>query len=392
MLLKQARNEAAGQERMDDMNDFGTGTKKTKEPKGEQEDKGSLPVAKRIRTDPSSSRPTKTDPLTRTHPSTTPPRTDNANPPSNAKPAMSLKDMLTRPPPRKETAAAAHTTPPDRTLADASIETLVTIFQHLSLLDLARVAQVCRQFRMASNDAGLYRSLDLSTYAPRVKNAVADLLIALGGWNLRKLNLTNCDKLNEFSLQPVRNGLCPNLVDLNLGGCYRLAPEILVDLIKAAAPQLQRVVLAACDRTTDAPVAILLRRADKLAYLDLSDLTKLTDAAFAGKIAAVQLKHVVLSGCTGVSDDGIAALLQTGLPHLRSLVCHNCPRITNRTIKTLGGGGSSVAPQLRVLDLTGSGSSYAQLPIAVRSALPNIAESYPCPNSMNADNNHDFPL
>merc|ERR1712083_1132257 len=94
--------------------------------------------------------------------------------------------------------------------------------------------------------------------------------------SLQSLCLQDCQKLSDESLRYISQGL-PNLKRINLSFCVSITDTGLKSLAKVAS--LEEINLRSCDNVSDIGIGFLAEEHQRLAKLDVSFCSNVTDAS-----------------------------------------------------------------------------------------------------------------
>ncbi|CAF1094428.1 unnamed protein product, partial [Didymodactylos carnosus] len=218
-------------------------------------------------------------------------------------------------------------------LNDLSDEILLSILNYLPKHSLASFAQVCRRFHSLALDPSLWprinissqniRSSDLNTILRRgtlylkmfSTTVIGSVLHPLDysikmamNENLQTLNLTMCNGLCLQSITEITQKL-KKLRHLNIGWT-QLDDASLTLLCQTIQPSVEQLCLSGCRQTmNDDCVENLVRRAQHLRVLDLSDSNLITDKSINVIIRYLrQLEHVSFSRCYTIAPIAYASL------------------------------------------------------------------------------------
>ncbi|XP_063304225.1 F-box and leucine-rich repeat protein 13 [Pelobates fuscus] len=183
------------------------------------------------------------------------------------------------------------------------LKVALKIFVHVDLIDLARCAQVCRSWKIITQNSSLWSSIDLSSVRHCIQDKfVVDMLRKCRPYVIR-LNLRSCSTLRWRTFKGISE--CKNLQDLNMSDCQNLNDESM-KIICEGCPGLLYLNVSHTN-ITNASLRMISRFLFNLQYLSLAYSRKFTDKGLqylgSGK-GAHKLIYLDLSGCTQISVDG----------------------------------------------------------------------------------------
>ena len=236
------------------------------------------------------------------------------------------------------------------------------VFLKLAAGDLARCMATCRTWNRWCLDGRLWRVIDLSRRRIRKQHLIGVVLrqplhLDLGWTNIsrRQLSWLVCrlPRLSHLvlagncwqAIAVLCSSSCPLLVSLDLKWAQGVRDPCIKDLLSPpldhrpgvddSVSRLRRceaLNLAGSD-ITDASVALIVRYMPRVASLDLSYCTRITDSGVdmlseASSSTSTTLVHLVLTGCQQLTDSCLVYL--SGVAHLRDLTLAGCAHITKR--------------------------------------------------------------
>ncbi|CAH2278263.1 AMN1 homolog [Pelobates cultripes] len=157
---------------------------------------------------------------------------------------------------------------------------------------------------------------------------------------LKEINLNSCKGQIRTSI--TSEGVCslalscPLLIKVLLRGCCNLTDAGVLALA-VNCPQLQILNLSHCTSITDESLQALGQHCSSLLNLDFS-ATLVTDSGVQGLVNgrySAKLTEINMCRCVNVTDESIEAVLK-GCPHIRILLFHGCPLISDRSREALG--------------------------------------------------------
>ncbi|KZF22203.1 RNI-like protein [Xylona heveae TC161] len=174
---------------------------------------------------------------------------------------------------------------------------------------------------------------------------------------LEHLNVSWCNNVDTRGLRRIVES-CSQLKDLRAGEVRGFGDhEFMLELFQKN--NLERLVLNHCDSITDESLQILLEGVD-------AEIDPLTSRAI---VPPRKLKHLDLTRCRGLTDDGIKALAGN-VPHLEGLQLSKCSVLTDAALSEL----LASLPRLTHLDLE-------ELEELTNSTLQILARS-PCTSTL----------
>ncbi|KAM6146287.1 LOW QUALITY PROTEIN: F-box and leucine-rich repeat protein 13 [Phoenicopterus ruber ruber] len=209
---------------------------------------------------------------------------------------------------------------------------LLQIFHYVSLVDLARCAQVSQTWMLLTQNSSLWSDINFSS----VKHKVQDQIVVniLQKWRpyVLRLNLRGCYSLHWPSFKSISE--CKNLQDLNLSECQGLNDESM-RLISEGCRALLYLNLSYTGITNG--TLRLLPSFPNLQYLSLAHCRKFTDKGLlylgSGK-GCHKLIYLDLSGCIQISVDGFRNIAN-GCSRIQHLLINKMPTLTDRCIQAL---------------------------------------------------------
>ncbi|XP_073475702.1 F-box and leucine-rich repeat protein 13 [Aquarana catesbeiana] len=210
---------------------------------------------------------------------------------------------------------------------------ILKIFAFMDLIDLARSAQVCRSWKIITQNSFLWNSIDFSSVRHRIKDRfVANILRKCRPYVIR-LNLRRCSSLLWSTFKGI--GECKNLQDLNLSECPNLNDEAMKVVIEGC-PALLYLNLSHTE-ITNTTLRVMSRYLLNLQYLSLAYSRKFTDKGLqylgSGK-GCHKVIYLDLSGCTQISIDGFR-YIAAGCGSLQHLKINDMFTLTDSCLITL---------------------------------------------------------
>ncbi|KAJ6844316.1 uncharacterized protein M6B38_291980 [Iris pallida] len=160
--------------------------------------------------------------------------------------------------------------------------------------------------------------------------------------SLRSLTVRDCPGFTTSSLAVVAK-ICPNLVQLDLGGLVGVTDAGLLPLVESSSVGLVKVNLKGCANLTDAAVSALVKlHGSSLKELNVDGCNKLTDETLlAIADSCTELKELDVS-TAAITGYGVAVLASARHLNLQILSLAGCSMLTNKILPLLGNMGSSL--------------------------------------------------
>ncbi|XP_061438068.1 F-box and leucine-rich repeat protein 13 isoform X2 [Rhineura floridana] len=210
---------------------------------------------------------------------------------------------------------------------------LAQIFYYLTLIDLARCAQVSRTWKAMTQMGSVWSNINFSAVKDKVKDTVAGHILLKWHTNVGHLNLRGCATLHWLTFKSI--GHCKNLQDLNVSECQGLNDE-LMRLVTEGCPALLYLNLSHTD-ITNGTLRLLSRGFPNLQCLSLAYCRKFTDKGLqylsSGR-GCHKLIYLDISGCLQISVEGFRNIADScsGIQHL---AINEMPTLTDRCIQAL---------------------------------------------------------
>ncbi|KAM4037567.1 F-box and leucine-rich repeat protein 13 isoform 1-T1 [Anomaloglossus baeobatrachus] len=210
---------------------------------------------------------------------------------------------------------------------------VLKIFGFMDLIDLARSAQVCRSWKIITQNSSLWNSIDFSSVRQRIQDKfVINILRKCRPYVIR-LNLRRCSTLHWSTYKTI--GECRNLQDLNLSECKNVNEDA-IRVICEGCPALLYLNLSHSD-ITNTTIRVMSRYLLNLQYLSVAYSRKFTDKGLqylgSGK-GCHKIIYLDLSGCTQISVDGFRYIAD-GCGSLQHLKINDMFTLTDNCITTL---------------------------------------------------------
>ncbi|KAG8257026.1 F-box/LRR-repeat protein 14 [Homalodisca vitripennis] len=215
-------------------------------------------------------------------------------------------------------------------------EILALIFSYLEVRDKGRAAQVCSAWREASYDKSVWRGVEAKLHLRRANPALFGSLVRRGIRRVQVLSL-------KRSLRDVVQGI-PNLISLNLRGCYNVTDLALTQAFFSELTSITRLDLSLCKQITDNS----LGRIAHLKNLEVLDLGGCCNVTNTGLLLIAwglkNLRWLNLRSCWHISDQGIAHVAglnkenADGNLALEHLGLQDCQRLSDEALKHVSTG------------------------------------------------------
>lgn len=195
-------------------------------------------------------------------------------------------------------------------------------YNRLSHLDLSlcpRVDDALLTTLTLSSFSSSLRSLKLTRCRFVTRLGIADLLP-----NLVELDLSNATELTDSAASAISRA--KNLRKLWLVRC-KLVSDMAIGCIAVGCSELRSISLKWCLRVTDLGVGLLALKCTQLRYLDLS-YVPITEKCLNSVLQLAYLEDLILVGCLGIDDDGLASLKES-CGTMRTLDLSNCQNISH---------------------------------------------------------------
>lgn len=222
-------------------------------------------------------------------------------------------------------------------------EAAVRIFSYLDVDDLARCAQVCRNWKMLTQSSMLWAKLDLHRTNDYLDDQLATRFIQRARPYLQHLNLRECSRIGRLTFLgkthtrrlpsniclcfPTGISSCKNLQDLNLSECSAVNDEA-IRIITAGCHILLYLNLSQT-QVTDQAFRSLARHCHFLQFLSVAYSKQFSDRAFSfitnGR-GCRKLAHLDVSGCTQLTSVGFDAMADA----FRELEVNRTRRLNDR--------------------------------------------------------------
>ncbi|KAL2928017.1 F-box/LRR-repeat protein 3, partial [Bienertia sinuspersici] len=202
-------------------------------------------------------------------------------------------------------------------------------YPFISHLDLSLCPRVTDfQLQTASSLGSSLLSLKLTSCKFVTGLGVSDLVSKCP--NLVELDLSNATELSDSAAAAIAGA--KNLERLLMVRCKRVS-DMGIGCIAVGCQNLKRISLKWCLRVTDLGVGLLALKCKDLHSLDLS-YVPITEKSLEPILQLPYLEDLVLVGCLGIDDDGLASL-NKGRTLLKTLDLSNCQNISHTGLANL---------------------------------------------------------
>ncbi|OWZ07138.1 hypothetical protein PHMEG_00020514 [Phytophthora megakarya] len=175
----------------------------------------------------------------------------------------------------------------------------------------------------------LCRCVSLLTLALHCIKLTDEALVAISHAcpKLTKVDLSGCSRVCDDGIIAIAAN-CLNLQKVNLSMCRRITDRSIVALAQHASLSLEEVVFDRCLKISGPAIRLLISMQTNLRSLSFARCPKIQGADFSNLVQSTQTKSVIptcelmtldLSGCAGLDDCGVAALVTTNRFTLLSL-------------------------------------------------------------------------
>ncbi|XP_062991086.1 F-box and leucine-rich repeat protein 13 [Elgaria multicarinata webbii] len=210
---------------------------------------------------------------------------------------------------------------------------IAQVFHHLTLIDLARCAQVSRAWKAMTQLTSVWSNINFSAVKDVVRDDIAGNILLKWRTSVVNLNLRGCATLHWHTFKNI--GQCKNLQELNVSECQGLNDE-LMRLVSEGCPALLYLNLSHTD-VTNGTLRLLSRGFSNLQYLSLAYCRKFTDKGLqylgSGR-GCHKLIYLDISGCLQISVEGFRNIANS-CSGIQQLTIHEMPTLTDRCIQAL---------------------------------------------------------
>ncbi|KAI4379572.1 hypothetical protein MLD38_005852 [Melastoma candidum] len=190
------------------------------------------------------------------------------------------------------------------------------------------------------------RSINLSQCSLLTSAAIQTLANSLGAV-LKELYLDDCQRIDIMVALPALKKL-EHLEVLSLAGIQSVNDDFIRELLATQGPIIKELILDNCTNLTDLSCKLIAEACPSICSLSLVNLDKLTDSALGYLANASQGIQKLYLRRNAVSDEAIAAFLETSGEQLEVLSLNNLKKVGHNTALSL----SRRARKLQSLDLS----------------------------------------
>lgn len=202
-------------------------------------------------------------------------------------------------------------------------------YRFISELDLSLCPRVddAALFQIASSRSFL-RSINLSRSRMFTHNGVSSLVANCT--NLVEIDLSNRSDLTDSAAAAIAEA--KNLERLWLARC-KMITDMGIGCVAVGCRKLRFICLKWCLRVSDLGVGLIAMKCKQIRTLDLSYLP-ITEKCLPPILQLEYLEDLVLEGCLGIDDDGLATL-KHGSKSLKTLNMSNCQNLSHVGLSSL---------------------------------------------------------
>ncbi|XP_034982676.1 F-box and leucine-rich repeat protein 13 isoform X1 [Zootoca vivipara] len=207
------------------------------------------------------------------------------------------------------------------------------IFHYLTIIDLARCAQVSRNWKAMTQMGSVWSNINFSAVKDKIKDNIAGNILLKWHTNVLNLNLRGCATLYWFTFKNIAH--CKNLQDLNVTECQGLNDE-LIRLVTESCPAILYLNLSHTD-ITNGTLRLLSRGCPNLQYLSLAYCRKFTDNGLlylGSERGCRKLIYLDLSGCLQLTVEGFRNIADS-CSSIKHLIINEMPTLSDRCIQAL---------------------------------------------------------
>lgn len=210
-------------------------------------------------------------------------------------------------------------------------EILEIIFQKLAVRDKGRAAQVCTAWRDAAYSKSVWKGVEAKLHLKRPSPTLFASLVKRG---IKKIQILSLRR----SLKDVVIGV-PNMISLNLSGCYNVSDVNLGHAFSMDLQNLKELDLSLCKQITDSSLGRIATHLKNLEVLELGGCCNLTNTGLLLIAWGLKkLKRLNLRSCWHISDQGIGHLAglsketAEGNLELEYLGLQDCQRLSDEAL------------------------------------------------------------
>ena len=245
-------------------------------------------------------------------------------------------------------------------ISNSSLGTIAKRCKNLETIDLSGCTKITNEGLADLASLGKLKHLNLRSCrqisdpgighlcgAPAQSEGSSVQILPPAASSLESLSLQDCQKLSDESLRYISQGL-QNLKRINLSFCVSITDTGLKSLAKVAS--LEDINLRSCDNVSDIGIGFLAEEHQRLAKLDVSFCSNVTDASLrhmASSGLAASLHSLALTTCA-ISDDGLVKMAKK-VTKLRELKTGQCVNISDLSLEAIG----QNMKELTLIDLYG---------------------------------------
>lgn len=220
-------------------------------------------------------------------------------------------------------------------------EILEMIFEKLSVRDRGNAAQVCTMWRDAAYSKSVWKGVEAKLHLKRPSPTLFTSLVKRG---IKKIQILSLRR----SLKDVVIGI-PNMISLNLSGCYNVSDVNLGHAFSADLPNLKILDLSLCKQITDSSLGRIAQHLKNLEVLELGGCCNITNTGLLLIAWGLKkLKRLNLRSCWHISDQGIGHLAglsketAEGNLELEYLGLQDCQRLSDEALGHIAQGLTSL--------------------------------------------------
>ncbi|XP_032807066.2 uncharacterized protein LOC116940872 [Petromyzon marinus] len=201
---------------------------------------------------------------------------------------------------------------------------LLRVFANLAAESLCRCARVCRRWYLVAWDPRLWKA------------------VTLGPWDGGEQDVERA--LDALTARLCRDTpyVCLTLESLVLSGSPGLGDAGLLTVARRC-PELRRLEASGCPRITNHGILEVVTRCPNLEHLDVSDCPEITCVSLTPEPSCqacplhgrhLLLRHLDMSGCSALTDEGLLAVARH-CPRLARLYVRRCAGVSDAGLRAL---------------------------------------------------------